>query len=178
MQAGSMVTTSMTILKRAAIFLLIVLTWALLTAASRAATPVPFEGYSAGTIVVKTHERRLYYVLDHHRALSFPVGVGKAGWRWHGHATIEGKYLAPAWRAPPELTKSGSWGPVIPGGSSRNPMGVAALTMRGGEYAIHGTNNPGSIGGFVSHGCIRMHNSDIRKLYSMVSVGTPVIVEQ
>jgi lipoprotein-anchoring transpeptidase ErfK/SrfK len=56
-------------------------------------------------------------------------------------------------------------------------MGVAALTMRGGEYAIHGTNNPGSIGGFVSHGCIRMHNSDIRKLYSMVSIGTPVIVE-
>jgi lipoprotein-anchoring transpeptidase ErfK/SrfK len=150
------------VLKRAAILLLIVVAWALLTAASRAATRVPFEGYAAGTIVVKTHERRLYYVL---------------GWRWHGRAFIEGKYVNPAWRAPPEITRGG-WGPVIAGGSPRNPMGVAALTLRGGEYAIHGTNNPRSIGGFVSHGCIRMYNRDIRELYSMVSVGTPVIVEQ
>jgi lipoprotein-anchoring transpeptidase ErfK/SrfK len=165
------------VLKRAAIFLLIVLAWALLTAASRAATRVPFEGYSPGTIVVKTHERRLYYVLDDRSALRFPVGVGKAGWRWHGRAAIEGKYIEPAWRAPPAITKRG-WGPVIPGGSSRNPMGAAALTMRGGEYAIHGTNNPGSIGGFVSHGCIRMHNRDIRQLYSMIGIGTPVFVEQ
>lgn len=166
-----------TIFKRTALFFFIVLAWALLTAASRAESRVPFKGYSAGTIVVKTSERRLYYVLDNGQALRFSVGVGKAGWRWHGRASIEEKYLAPAWRAPPSITKSGDWGPVIPGGSPRNPMGVAALTMRGGEYAIHGTNNPKSIGGFVSHGCIRMHNRDIRKLYSMVSVGTPVIVE-
>ena len=165
------------VLKRTTIFLVIVLSWALLTTASRAATRVPFSGVTPGTIVVKTHERRLYYVLGDGHALRFPVGVGKAGWRWHGRAIIEGKYVKPAWRAPPEITKSG-WGPVIPGGSSRNPMGAAALTMRGGEYAIHGTNNPGSIGGFVSHGCIRMYNRDIRELYSMVSIGTPVIVEQ
>ena len=57
-------------------------------------------------------------------------------------------------------------------------MGAAALTMRGGEYAIHGTNRPASIGGFVSHGCIRMYNNDIQELYWLVSVGTPVLVEQ
>ena len=67
---------------------------------------------------------------------------------------------------------------VIPGGAPDNPMGAAALTLRGGEYAIHGTNNPRSIGGFVSHGCIRMYNSDIRELYRLVDVGTPVIVER
>ena len=50
---------------------------------------------------------------------------------------------------------------VIPGGSPRNPMGVAAMTLAGGEYAIHGTNVPGSVGGFVSYGCIRMLNDDI-----------------
>jgi lipoprotein-anchoring transpeptidase ErfK/SrfK len=50
--------------------------------------------------------------------------------------------------------------------------------MRGGEYAIHGTNRPASIGGFVSHGCIRMYNSDIQQLYRLVNVGTPVVVEQ
>ena len=61
---------------------------------------------------------------------------------------------------------------VIPGGSPRNPMGVAAMTLSGGEYAIHGTNMPGSVGGFVSYGCIRMLNADISDLYQRVSVGT------
>ncbi len=166
------------VLRRTALFVIIVVSFALLAAAaSHAASRVRFPGYAPGTIVVKTHERRLYYVLDDGHALRFPVGVGKAGWRWSGRAYIEGKYVKPAWRAPPAITKGG-WGPVIPGGSSRNPMGVAALTMRGGEYAIHGTNNPGSIGGFVSHGCIRMYNSDIRRLYEMVDIGTPVIVQR
>ena len=55
-------------------------------------------------------------------------------------------------------------------------MGVAAMTLSGGEYAIHGTNKPSSIGGFVSYGCIRMHNSDIMDLYQRVSVGTKVVV--
>jgi lipoprotein-anchoring transpeptidase ErfK/SrfK len=57
-------------------------------------------------------------------------------------------------------------------------MGAAALTLRGGEYAIHGTNRPESIGRFVSAGCIRMHNRDIVELYRLVGVGTPVLVER
>src|SRR5262245_24512157 len=66
---------------------------------------------------------------------------------------------------------------VIPGGSPSNPMEAAALTLSGGgEYAIHGTNNPGSIGGFVSYGCIRMHNTDVLDLYSRVGWGTKVVV--
>ncbi|MGA9561873.1 MAG: L,D-transpeptidase, partial [Pseudolabrys sp.] len=65
---------------------------------------------------------------------------------------------------------------LIPGGSPRNPMGAAALTLSEGEYAIHGTNNPGSIGGFVSYGCIRMYNQDIMDLYGRVSLGTRVVV--
>ena len=52
-------------------------------------------------------------------------------------------------------------------------MGVAAMTLAGGEYAIHGTNMPGSVGGFVSYGCIRMLNADITDLYGRVSVGHP-----
>ena len=55
---------------------------------------------------------------------------------------------------------------------------AAAMTLNVGEYAIHGTNNPGSIGGFVSYGCIRMHNRDVMDLYSRVTVGTPVVVLQ
>jgi lipoprotein-anchoring transpeptidase ErfK/SrfK len=55
-------------------------------------------------------------------------------------------------------------------------MGVAAMTLAGGEYAIHGTNVPGSIGGFVSYGCIRMLNDDISDLYQRVPIGTTVTV--
>ena len=65
---------------------------------------------------------------------------------------------------------------VIPGGAPNNPMGVAALTLSGGDYAIHGTNRPGSIGTFASYGCIRMYNEDIAHLFTRVNVGTPVVV--
>ena len=65
---------------------------------------------------------------------------------------------------------------IIPGGSPQNPMGVAALTLTGGEYAIHGTNQPDSVGGFVSSGCIRMLNQDVVDLFARVAVGTPVVV--
>jgi lipoprotein-anchoring transpeptidase ErfK/SrfK len=55
-------------------------------------------------------------------------------------------------------------------------MGVAAMTLQGLDYAIHGTNQPSSIGHFVSHGCIRMLNEDVTDLFGRVGVGTPVVV--
>jgi lipoprotein-anchoring transpeptidase ErfK/SrfK len=138
---------------------------------------VPFNGYSPGTIVVNTSQRRLYYVVDDGRAVRYPVGVGKPGKQWFGQASIDGKYLRPAWSPPAVVRRDNPSLPsVIPGGSPGNPMGVAALTLSGGEYAIHGTNKPGSIGGFVSYGCIRMHNQDISDLFERVTVGTPVVV--
>ena len=135
---------------------------------------VGFRGdYSPGTIVVKTNERRLYLVVDPGHAVRYPVGVGKAGKQWAGTTRIDGKYRNPAWSPPAEVKRDKPSIPdVIPGGSPRNPMGVAAMTLAGGEYAIHGTNMPGSVGGFVSYGCIRMLNPDITDLYQRVSVGT------
>ena len=50
------------------------------------------------------------------------------------------------------------------------------MTLAGGEYAIHGTNVPGSVGGFVSYGCIRMLNEEVSELYDNVRIGTKVIV--
>jgi lipoprotein-anchoring transpeptidase ErfK/SrfK len=133
--------------------------------------------YAPGTIVVKTHERRLYLILDSGRAMRYPVGVGKAGKQWEGTTKIDGKYLHPAWSPPREVKRDKPDMPdVIPGGSPRNPMGVAAMTLAGGEYAIHGTNVPNSVGGFVSYGCIRMLNDDISDLYQRVSIGTTVTV--
>jgi len=133
--------------------------------------------YSPGTIVVKTSERRLYLILDEGHAMRYPVGVGKTGKQWAGETRIDGKYRNPAWAPPREVKRDKPELPdVIAGGSPRNPMGVAAMTLAGGEYAIHGTNVPGSVGGFVSYGCIRMLNPDISDLYQRVSVGTPVLV--
>ncbi|HEY7297329.1 MAG TPA: L,D-transpeptidase [Xanthobacteraceae bacterium] len=133
--------------------------------------------YSAGTIVVKTNERRLYYVLGDGHAVRYPVGVGKAGKAWSGTVRINGKYIKPAWSPPADVKRDNPSLPnVIPGGSPRNPMGAAALTLSGGEYAIHGTNVPNSIGGFVSYGCVRMYNEDVLDLYGRVSVGTTVVV--
>jgi lipoprotein-anchoring transpeptidase ErfK/SrfK len=138
------------------------------------------QGYLPGTIVVKTRERRLYLVLGGGTALRYPVGVGRAGMQWAGTAFIDGKYIRPAWSAPDSIKRDyRSLPAVIPGGSPHNPMGVAAMTLSGGgQYAIHGTNAPGTIGHFVSHGCIRMFNPDITDLYNRVSVGTRVVVIQ
>ena len=139
---------------------------------------VHFRGDApAGTVVVRTSERRLYYVIGDGRAIRYPVGVGKAGKQWSGTTRIDGKYVRPAW-SPPAVVKRDkpSLPDVIPGGSPRNPMGAAALTLAGGEYAIHGTNAPGSVGGFVSYGCIRMYNQDVVDLFGRVSIGTTVMV--
>jgi lipoprotein-anchoring transpeptidase ErfK/SrfK len=140
---------------------------------------VKFSGESPGTIVVRTNERRLYYVLPDGQAVRYPVGVGRPGKQWSGSSYITGKYLNPPWSPPDEIKRDKPSLPaVIPGGSPGNPMGVAAMTLAHGEYAIHGTNRPGTIGGFVSYGCIRMHNHDITDLFGRVRVGTPVVVTQ
>jgi lipoprotein-anchoring transpeptidase ErfK/SrfK len=136
------------------------------------------DAYSAGTIVIRTGERRLYYFVGSGEAIRYPVGVGRAGMQWSGTAFIDGKYIKPAWSPPDSIRGDYRRLPrVVPGGSGGNPMGAAAMTLSGGgEYAIHGTNAPGTIGGFVSHGCIRMYNEDIMDLYSRVGIGTRVVV--
>jgi lipoprotein-anchoring transpeptidase ErfK/SrfK len=152
--------------------------FAMLIAAAALAAPlsaqardlVQFQGYEPGTIVVATGERQLFYVLGGGQAIRYPVGVGRAGMAWHGQAYVAKKYRRPAWTLRPGVT------PTIPGGSPRNPMGEAAIGLDRGNYAIHGTNDPASIGGFVSHGCIRMNNADVLDLYQRVAIGTKVAV--
>jgi lipoprotein-anchoring transpeptidase ErfK/SrfK len=136
------------------------------------------DSYLPGTILIRTGERRLYYFVGTGEAIRYPVGVGRAGMQWAGTAFIDGKYIRPAWTPPDSIRRDyRRLPPVVPGGSAGNPMGAAAMTLSGGgEYAIHGTNAPGTIGGFVSHGCIRMYNEDIMDLYSRVSIGTRVVV--
>ena len=144
---------------------------------SEPAAKVDLSSYEPGTIVVETSERKLHLVLGQGEMLTYPVGVGKSGKSWAGTGAIRGKFLRPAWSPPRALKREKPWTPdYIPGGSPKNPMGAAAMTLNVDQYAIHGTNDPGSIGGFVSFGCIRMHNRDILDLYKRVHVGTRVVV--
>jgi lipoprotein-anchoring transpeptidase ErfK/SrfK len=155
---------------------------AAIAAATFAAAPahagqtVAYSGdATAGTIVVDTGERALYLVTGQGQAIKYPVGVGRSGQQWFGATRIVSKHIKPAWKPPASIRGNRSPDFYIESGSPKNPMGAAALVLRDNELAIHGTNNPGSIGGFVSAGCIRMHNKDIMDLFGRVSVGTRVV---
>jgi lipoprotein-anchoring transpeptidase ErfK/SrfK len=136
------------------------------------------QSYPAGTIIIKQSERRLYFTTGTGTAIRYPIAIGRAGKAWQGETFVQGKFVSPAWEAPwavlrdhPELSR------VIPGGSPRNPMGAAAITLNLSEVAIHGTtvNMRKSVGTAASYGCIRMYNEDVMDLYRRVDVGTPVV---
>jgi lipoprotein-anchoring transpeptidase ErfK/SrfK len=132
-----------------------------------------------GTIVVRTNERKLYFVRGDGTAVRYRVAVGRPNMQWFGEAYVAGKHVRPAWSPPAEVKADNPRLPdVIPGGTPGNPMGAAALVLDRGEYAIHGTNRPDSIGKFASYGCIRMLNEDVVDLYQRVGVGTRVVVTQ
>lgn len=147
--------------------------------AVRAREIVAYKGDAVpGAIVIRTKERSLYLVQGNGSAIRYRVAVGKASKQWLGEVLVEGKHVEPAWSPPDEIKRDNPMLPdVIPGGSPRNPMGARALTLSGGgQYAIHGTNRPDSVGTFASYGCIRMLNEDIVDLFDRVAVGTPVLV--
>ena len=138
------------------------------------------SSYDAGTLVISMSQRKLYYILNDGRAIQYPVAVAKPGKEWLGSARIQGKYFHPDWTPPavvkhdhPELPN------LIKGGSPRNPMGVAAMTLDRDQIAIHGTTQHmrASIGSRASYGCIRMLNEDVSDLFGRVSVGTPVVMQ-
>jgi lipoprotein-anchoring transpeptidase ErfK/SrfK len=66
--------------------------------------------------------------------------------------------------------------PRFMAGGESNPLGARALYLGNTLYRIHGTNQPSTIGTFVSSGCIRLTNEDIADLYGRVQVGTRVVV--
>ena len=147
------------------------------TAVTNARETVPIDPtLEAGTVVIRTGEKRLYFVLGNGMAIRYRIAVGRPGKQWFGRVVIDGKYRAPAWTPYIDVKKRGSMpAHVIPGGSPANPMGAAALTLSGEKYAIHGTNRPASIGTYASAGCIRMMNEDVLDLFERVNVGTQVL---
>ena len=140
---------------------------------------VSYNGpYGAGTIVVSTAERRLYYVLDGGQALRYGVGVGRPGFTWGGVQTITMKREWPDWRPPSTMLRRRPDLPRYMKGGIENPLGARAMYLGGTIYRIHGSNEPETIGTAVSSGCIRMTNEDVSDLYTRAKVGTKVIVQR
>jgi lipoprotein-anchoring transpeptidase ErfK/SrfK len=129
-----------------------------------------------GTIIIDTGNTTLYYVLGQGRAVRYGVGVGRDGFTWSGVQTISRKAEWPDWHPPAEMIARQPYLPRFMAGGPGNPLGARAMYLGTSQYRIHGTNDPSTIGKFVSSGCIRLTNEDVADLFSRVDVGTRVVV--
>jgi lipoprotein-anchoring transpeptidase ErfK/SrfK len=148
-------------------------------------TEVDYAGTeSPGTIVVDTHSRYLYYVMDGGRAMRYAIAVGRQGLAFRGSGTIQRKEEWPAWTPTANMIRTfpetyAEYRGGLPGGLE-NPLGARALYLyRGGRdtfFRIHGTVQNASIGHATSAGCIRLFNQDAIDLYGRVELSTRVSV--
>lgn len=113
----------------------------------------------ATRIKISLSKRQLYLLEDGKTVRTYPVGVGKIATKTpSGTFTIVSKVPNPERRPGGPLSVYGTYW-----------MGLSKK-----HYGIHGTNNPSSIGKYVSHGCIRMYNKHVEELARRVEIGTPV----
>jgi lipoprotein-anchoring transpeptidase ErfK/SrfK len=130
----------------------------------------------AGTLVVDTPNTYLYLVLGNGKAMRYGIGVGREGFTWAGEERVSKMAEWPDWHPPAEMIERQPYLPRFMAGGPSNPLGARALYLGKSVYRIHGTNQPSTIGQFVSSGCIRLVNDDIEDLYSRVQVGSRVVV--
>jgi lipoprotein-anchoring transpeptidase ErfK/SrfK len=135
---------------------------------------------AAGTIVVDTDARFLYFVLANHKAIRYGVTVGEEAQAWSGVAKIGNKTEWPTWTPTAgEHQRLGPLPSVVTGGP-HNPMGARALYLYANGkdtlFRLHGTNQPEYIGQAISSGCIRLTNEDVIDLYNRAPMGTTVVV--
>ncbi len=129
-----------------------------------------------GTVIIDTGNTTLYYVLGQGRAIRYGVGVGREGFTWSGTQAISQKAEWPDWHPPAEMIARQPYLPRFVAGGPGNPLGARAMYLGSSVYRIHGTNDPSTIGKFVSSGCIRLTNEDVTDLFGRVDVGTKVVV--
>ncbi len=138
--------------------------------------------HATGTIIVDTSERNLYLIQPGGKAYKYRVGVGRRGFQWSGTAKISRKAEWPSWTPPKSMiAREKKKGIILPArmeGGPNNPLGARSLYIGSSLYRIHGTNNPSSIGGAVSSGCIRLTNTDIIDLHKRARIGARVIVRR
>ncbi len=126
------------------------------------------SGSSVGhVIIINSRNNTLRYYTSGNLVKAYSCATGTSG-----TPTPQGKYSVFE-----KLQNRPYYKQNIPGGAPNNPLGPRWMQFKSGGYAIHGTNAESSIGTNASHGCVRMHNSDVIELYSMVPYGTTVIVK-
>ncbi|HEY7458034.1 MAG TPA: L,D-transpeptidase [Xanthobacteraceae bacterium] len=135
------------------------------------------DDLAMGTIVIRTAEKRLYYVLGDGQAVRYPIAVGEPRFQWSGEVWVSSKQQNPIWRPTARMRRENPGLPISVGPGPRNPLGPRAIYLGWGEYRIHGTNAPQTIGSAASSGCFRMHNTDAIDLFDRVHIGAPVIVQ-
>ena len=120
---------------------------------------------SSRTVVVSIPDRKLAVIADGDVIAQFPIAVGAAESPTPtGEFRIVNRVTNPTYYHP---------GSVVPAGKD-NPVGTRWVGLSQKGYGIHGTNVPRSIGRAASHGCIRLRNRDMEKLFSMLRVGDVV----
>jgi len=109
--------------------------------------------------------------------MTFPIGIGREGAETPtGLFRIVQKEKNPSWHIPPSIRNEYLHLPEIVPPGPENPLGSHALRLSITGYLLHGTNRSLGIGRMVSHGCIRMYNRDIEKLYRYTSPGDRVLI--
>jgi lipoprotein-anchoring transpeptidase ErfK/SrfK len=125
-------------------------------------------------VVVDLSEAKVYTYWGNQAMTSYPVAVGQPGWETPvGTFKVQKKLRNPVWQQPitGELIKTGP----------ENPLGNRWIGFWSDErhhIGFHGTNNEQLVGQQVSHGCLRMRNTDIQALYEQVVIGTPIVVRK
>ena len=133
--------------------------------------------YHPGELIVSFADRHVYLVTAPGVALSYPVAVPNEKARWEGVTSVSDKRENPSWTPTAHMRSENPRLPMwVPGGHPMNPLGVRAMYLGSSEYRIHGTDAPWTIGTAVSHGCVRMTNTDVLDLYPRVRVGSKVTV--
>jgi L,D-transpeptidase ErfK/SrfK len=156
---------------------------------SRPGEPVRKASLTGRHVRISLEEQRLYVMEGERVVWSALVGTGTgevlehADRSWHfstprGTFRVEAKERDPVWVLPEWVfVKRGEPVPPLesPKRTVAGSLGAAALYISP-EIAIHGTDEPELLGGEVSHGCVRMSNEDVLRLYEEMEVGSPVVI--
>jgi lipoprotein-anchoring transpeptidase ErfK/SrfK len=145
--------------------LIVVLLSLLLAMPLAAQNPSPDEANPTRRVVVSIPDRKLAVIKDGKVVAKFPVAVGASG-----SPSPTGEFRIVSRVANPTYYRPGS---VIPSGKD-NPVGTRWVGLSEKGYGIHGTNAPRSVGQAASHGCIRLRNRDMERLFTMVRIGDAV----
>ena len=122
-------------------------------------------------LIVNKEVNQLAFISNSKIQEIFSVGTGKSK-----ELTPEGLFTVKIKAINPYYRKKN-----IPGGDPRNPLGTRwigfdAINTDGRIYGVHGTNQPNSVGKYISNGCVRLSNSDVERLYQQVPLGTKILI--